>query len=89
MNYVVEGDIPVPESVLKEHKRQLHYWYEHHKTETRVEPYRFYYDGHLITLAFDESQPTHEDRMVYTSVVLSSLVLVATTSILSYYVYVS
>ena len=88
MNFIVNADIPVPESVLKEHKRQLHYWYQHHKTETRVEPYQFYYDGHLVTLAFDTCQePSNENRMVRTSVVLSSLVLVATISILTYYVY--
>ncbi len=91
MKYNINSDIPLPNSVLKQHKKQIHHWYEHHSQESTIPPYQFYYDGHLISLAFETTIIEKETKEITTiiSIILSTIVLVLSTGIILHHAYMS
>ena len=91
MRYNINSDIPLPKSVLKKQRRRIHSWYAHHEKENTIPPYQFYYEGHLISLAFEINQTKEEPKEITTiiSLVLSSLVLAATIGVLIHYSLIS
>ena len=94
MKYNINSDIPLPQSVLKKQRRRIHSWYEHHSKENKIPPYQFYYDGHLISLAFETKEETKEiittfDTVTTICLVLSSLALASCIGVLTYYLYMS
>ena len=90
MNYNINSDIPLPNSILRQHKKQIHHWYEHHSQESTIPPYQFYYDGHLISLAFETTiEKEKESIMTPIAIILSTIVLVLSVGVILYYAYMS
>ena len=91
MKYNINSDIPLPPSILKSHKKQIHHWYEHHQQENKIPPYQFYYDGHLISLAFETIEKTKEKESIMTpiAIILSSITLVLSVGVILYHAYMS
>ena len=89
MNYNINSDIPLPTSILKSHKKQIHHWYEHHSRENTIPPYQFYYNGHLISLAFETTTIEKEKESIMTpiAIILSTIVLVLSVGVILYHVY--
>ena len=88
MKYNINSDIPLPPSILKSHKKQIRHWYEYHLQESTIPPYQFYYNGHLISLAFETTTTIEKEKesiMTPITIILSTIVLVLSTGVILYH----
>ena len=89
LNFIIKSDIPLPQSVLNQHKKKIHQWFNHHVQENEIPPYQFYYNGHLVSLSFTIIQKERKEITTIISIILSTIVLVLSVGVLTYYAYMS
>ena len=89
LNFIIKSDIPLPQSVLNQHKKKIHHWFHHHVQENEIPPYQFYYNGHLVSLSFTIIQKERKEITTVICIVLSFITLILSSLVLSYYAYMS
>ena len=89
LNFIIKSDIPLPPSILKEEKKRIHHWFNHHVQENEIPPYQFYYNGHLVSLSFTIIE---KERKVITKIItrlIAKVLLILTVGVILHTAYMS
>ena len=82
LNFIIKSDIPLPQSVLNQHKKKIHHWFNHHVQENEIPPYQFYYNGHLVSLSFTIIEKETKEITTVICMVLSFITLILSVGVI-------